>query len=161
MSPRTKRTKRPSLGRNYHRVYTASLISNLGDGVAQIGYPWLASAVTRNPLLIAAVGVAQRLPWLVFTLPAGVITDRVDRRKVIVLMDACRAVITLLVAIAVLGLGAHLPAPDALKHVVGTKLSLYLVLLTASLTTSSAPTARCGRPSRWPTPSPGRRSAAS
>ncbi|MCU1391028.1 MAG: putative major facilitator superfamily transporter, partial [Ilumatobacteraceae bacterium] len=130
MSPRTKR---PSLGRNYHRVYTASLISNLGDGVAQIGYPWLASAVTRNPLLIAAVGVAQRLPWLLFTLPAGVITDRVDRRKVIVLMDACRAVITLLVAVAVLGLGGELPAPDALKTVVGTKLSLYLVLVAASL----------------------------
>ena len=130
MSPRTKR---PSLGRNYRRVYTASVISNLGDGVAQIGYPWLASAVTRNPLLIAAVGVAQRLPWLVFTLPAGVITDRVDRRKVIVLMDACRAVITLLVALAVLGLGRGLPEPDALKTVVGTKLGLYLVLLSASL----------------------------
>ena len=45
-----------------------------------IAYPWLASAVTRNPILIALVAVAQRLPWLVFTLPAGVITDRDDRR---------------------------------------------------------------------------------
>jgi MFS family permease len=125
--------KRISLGRNYHRVYTASVISNLGDGVAQIGYPWLASAVTRNPLLIAVVGVAQRLPWLVFTLPAGVITDRVDRRKAIVLMDSCRAVITLAVATAVLGLGGDLPAPDALKSVVGTKYGLYSILVGASL----------------------------
>ena len=128
-----KRVRQPSLGKNYRRVYTASVISNLGDGVAQIGYPWLASAVTRNPLLIALVGVAQRLPWLVFSLPAGVITDRVDRRKVIVLMDSCRAVVTLLVAIAVLGLGNDLPAPDALQHVVGTRAGLYSVLVVASL----------------------------
>ena len=127
------RTRRASLGRNYHRVYTASVISNLGDGVALIGYPWLASAVTRNPLLIAAVAVAQRLPWLVFSLPAGVITDRVDRRKAMVLMDSLRAVITLFVAIAVLGLGDDLPEPDALKTVMGTRPALYLILIVASL----------------------------
>ena len=78
----------------YRKVFTASVISNLGDGVSQIGYPWLASAVTRNPILIALVAVAQRLPWLVFTLPAGVITDRVDRRKAMVLMDIFRGVLT-------------------------------------------------------------------
>ena len=75
-------------------MFTARVISNLGDGVAQIGYPWLASAVTRNPVLIAVVAVAQRLPWLLFTLPAGVITDRVDRRKLMVLMDTMRALLT-------------------------------------------------------------------
>ena len=44
------------LGANYRKVYAASAISNLGDGVALIGYPWLASAVTRNPGLVAGVG---------------------------------------------------------------------------------------------------------
>lgn len=127
------RTRRQSLGRNYHRVYAASVISNLGDGVALIGYPWLASAVTRNPLLIAVVAVAQRLPWLVFSLPAGVITDRVDRRKVMVVMDSFRTVITLFVAIAVLGLGDDLPEPDALKTVMGTRPALYTILIVASL----------------------------
>ncbi|MCU1391825.1 MAG: putative major facilitator superfamily transporter [Ilumatobacteraceae bacterium] len=131
VAPKPK--QRISLGRSYHRVYTASFISNLGDGVAQIGYPWLASAVTRNPLLIAVVGVAQRLPWLIFTLPAGVITDRVDRRKAMIVMDSCRAVITLAVAISVLGLGGELPAPSALKTVVGTRYGLYSILVVASL----------------------------
>lgn len=68
-----------SLGASYRKLFSASSISNLGDGVGQLAYPCLASAVTRNPILIALV-VAQRLPWLVFTLPAGVITDRLDRR---------------------------------------------------------------------------------
>ena len=60
-----------------------------------IAYPWMASAVTRNGLLIALIAVAQRLPWLIFTLPAGVITDRVDRRKIMVWMDTSRTAITL------------------------------------------------------------------
>ncbi len=75
------------LGANYWRLWFASVISNLGDGIAVIAYPWLASAVTRDPLLIALIAVAQRLPWLLFTLPAGVITDRVDRRKLMISMD--------------------------------------------------------------------------
>ena len=69
---------RVRLGSSYRKLYFSTAISNIGDGMAMIAYPWLATAITRNPLLVAAVAAAQRLPWLVFTLPAGVITDRVD-----------------------------------------------------------------------------------
>ena len=82
------------LGRNYHRLFGAATISNLGDGVALVAYPWLASAVTRNPLLIAIVVVVQRLPWLLFALPAGVLTDRHDRRLLMIISNSARAVIT-------------------------------------------------------------------
>jgi len=132
------RRKRLPLGPNYRKVYAASVISNLGDGVAQIGYPWLASAVTRNPLLIARVAVAQCLPWLLFTLPAGVITDRVDRRKAIVAMDLLRGGLTVLVGLAVLGLGTDLPKPADVENVVGTQTNLYVILLVASLLLGSA-----------------------
>jgi len=132
-APLPASTSKRSLGPNYRKVFTASVVSNLGDGVAQIGYPWLASAVTRNPLLIALVAVTQKLPWLLFSLPAGVITDRVDRRKLIVLMDVLRAIITLVVALAVLGFSNELPATDALESVVGTRTGLYLILVVASL----------------------------
>ena len=121
------------LGRNYHRLFTAHVVSNLGDGMAQIAYPWLASAVTRNPLLVALVAVAQRLPWLVFTLPAGVITDRVDRRRLIYRMDLVRGVITVGVALAVLAAADGLPSPDDIDSVVGTNTGLYLVLIVAAL----------------------------
>ena len=122
-----------ALGPNYRKLFAASVISNLGDGVSQIGYPWLASAVTRNPVLVAVVAVAQRLPWLVFTLPAGVITDRVDRRRAMVLMDSIRAVLTAFVAIAVLGLGSDLPDPSHIEDVVGTRTGLYVILVVTSL----------------------------
>ncbi len=123
------------LGGRYWRLWTASVISNLGDGVAQIAYPWLASAVTRNGLLIALIAVAQRLPWLIFTLPAGVITDRVDRRKIMVAMDTLRTLITLFVALFVLAREGVLPAPDEIAAglEVATEPVLYTVLLIASL----------------------------
>ena len=100
------------LGINYWRLWTASVISNLGDGISGVAYPWLASAVTRNPLHIALVGVATRLPWLVFSLPAGVITDRIDRRRLVVAMDALRAVVTIGVAVVVLVFQSELSSPE-------------------------------------------------
>ena len=84
----------PKLSRDYFRLFAASTISNLGDGIAIIAYPWLASAVTRSGLLIALVVVVQRLPWLLFSLPAGVITDRGDRRRLMILADLLRLLLT-------------------------------------------------------------------
>ena len=104
----------PRLGSNYWKLWTASVVSNLGDGVAGVAYPWLASAITRSPVQIALVGVATRIPWLVFTLPAGVITDRVDRRRLVVAMDVIRTFITLGVAAVVLANESVLPSPEEL-----------------------------------------------
>ncbi len=102
------------LGVNYWRLWIASAISNLGDGISGVAYPWLASAVTRNPVHIALVGVATRLPWLVFSLPAGVITDRIDRRRLVVVMDALRTVVTIGVAVVVLVYQSELSSPESL-----------------------------------------------
>ena len=110
----------------------ASTISNLGDGISLIAYPWLASAVTRNPLLIALIVAAQRIPWLVFTLPAGVITDRYDRRLLMAGANAVRFVLTAVVAFAVFVRRDVLPAPDAVDEMVGTESLLYVTLLVAT-----------------------------
>ena len=50
-----------------------------------------------------------------------------------VLMDSCRAVLTALVALSVLGLGDSLPAPDELDTVVGTRTGLFAIVVVASL----------------------------
>jgi MFS family permease len=127
-----------SLGFNYWKLWTASVISNLGDGVSIIAYPWLASALTRNPLHIAAVAVVTRLPWLLFALPAGVITDRVDRRKLVAWMDVFRLIFTLGIAVTVLITQADLPSPDEIASGVASPpdsagILLVLVYLAALL----------------------------
>ena len=129
------------LGPSYRKLFGASTISNLGDGVGTLAYPWLASAVTRNPLLIALVTVAQRLPWLLFSLPAGVITDRYERRRLMVLANIARAMVTLAVAALVLAESSGLPSPDELDDAtmtVPTNLDLYAVLLAATMVLGTA-----------------------
>ena len=93
----------------------------------------MASAVTRNPLLVALVVVAQRLPWLVFTLPAGVITDRVDRRKAMVAMDMLPVRAHARRRVRRARPAGRAARPDDLDAVTGTQTGLYLVVLLATL----------------------------
>jgi MFS family permease len=122
------------LGRAYWKLWSATAISNLGDGVSAIAYPWLASAVTRSPLLIAAAGFASRLPWLIFTLHAGVITDRFDRRKLILAMDSFRGVLTILVGVVVLLNQDSLPSLNELTSITDleTNWGLYLTFIASA-----------------------------
>jgi len=119
------------LGSSYWKLWTATAISNLGDGVSMIAYPWLASAVTRSPILIAAAGFASRLPWLVFTLHAGVLTDRFDRRKLIVAMDFMRGILTVFVGLVVYFNRYSFPALDELTTITNleTNWPIYITLL--------------------------------
>ena len=119
------------LGSSYWRLWSATAISNLGDGISGVAYPWVASAVTRSPLLIAAAGFASRLPWLIFTLHAGVITDRFDRRKLIIAMDTIRGVLTLIVGAIVLLNKDSLPSLNDLSSITDleTNWPLYITLV--------------------------------
>jgi len=123
--------KNKPLGASYWKLWSATAISNLGDGVSMVAYPWLASAVTRSPLLIAAAGFASRLPWLVFTLHAGVITDRFDRRKLIVGMDFLRGVLTVFVGTVVFLNRSTFPSLNELTKMTDLKTNwpIYLTLL--------------------------------
>ena len=123
------------LGTSYWKLWSATAISNLGDGISSVAYPWLASAITRSPFLIAIAAVASRLPWLVFTLPAGVITDRLDRKKIIVAMDFSRGILTLVVAAFVYIQRDSLPSLNELTSITDmqTNWTLYIVSISAAL----------------------------
>ena len=133
IAPKGKEPK-IKLGKNYWILWSASVVSNLGDGVALIAYPWLASAVTRDPILIALIAVAQRLPWLVFSLPAGVITDRFDRKKIMMWSSIFRTALTGVVALVVLWASDTLPSPaDIGEGPISTNLTVYLTLVFTAL----------------------------
>ena len=122
----------PKLGVSYWKLWSATAISNLGDGVSMIAYPWLASAVTRSPFLIALSGVLSRLPWLIFSLPAGVITDRYDRKKIIVMMDSIRGLLTVTVAGIVFFNSDTLPSLNELASLTDLKTN-WALFITISL----------------------------
>jgi MFS family permease len=119
------------LGASYWKLWSATGISNLGDGITSIAYPWLASAVTRSPLLIALSAVVSRLPWLIFTLHAGVLTDRFNRKHIIVAMDSLRGLLTIAVGLFVYLERDSLPSLNELTSLTNlqTNYTLYTVIL--------------------------------
>jgi MFS family permease len=72
------------LGAAYWKLATATGLSNLGDGIRLVAFPWLTATLTQDPLLVTAVAAAAQLAWLVLPIPAGVIIDRFDRRALMV-----------------------------------------------------------------------------
>jgi len=83
------------VNRNFRLLFTSALATNLGDGLIAVAVPWLATLLTHDPLLIGLVAAARNLPWALFALPAGVLTDRHDHRRLILAADAARLVLSL------------------------------------------------------------------
>jgi MFS family permease len=88
------------LGRRYWQLWGSSGLSNVADGVLQVAPPLVAITYTTSPGQIAGVALAGRLPWLLFALQAGAISDRHDRRRVMLTANVGRA--SLLAVLAVL-----------------------------------------------------------
>lgn len=87
-----------SLPAAFRRQWLASAISNIGDGMDAAAGPLLAASLTNDPRLIALVGVGATLPWLVLSLPLGVVIDRLDRRTLMVRANVARCVLFSVIA---------------------------------------------------------------
>ena len=81
------------LGPSFRWLLASSWASNLGDGISLSAGPLLVAAQTRDPFLVALAVVLQRLPWMLFGLYAGVLADRLDRRKLLLAVQAGRAAV--------------------------------------------------------------------
>ena len=68
---------------------TASLI---GDGIFLVALAWQVYELSNAPTALSIVGVAMTVPQIVFLLVGGVVSDRFDRRRVMIAADALRAV---------------------------------------------------------------------
>jgi len=96
------------LRRPFFRYLLSGFLADFGDGVRLAAFPLLAAQLTRSPAAVAAVTAAQGLPWLLLGGSLGVIVDRVDRRRLMVLVDIARAAIIAALAAAVLADSAGL-----------------------------------------------------
>jgi predicted MFS family arabinose efflux permease len=80
-------------------------VSAVGDAVSFTAMPLLVLELTGSGIAMGIVGVLGRLPDLLFGLPAGVLADRLDRRRMMLVSDAMRALLTALIPLsALLGL---------------------------------------------------------
>jgi MFS family permease len=85
----------------FKKQWVASAVSNIGDGMEGAAGPLLAASLTGDARLIAGVGVAQTLPWLVLSLPLGVMIDRMDRRSLMIRANWIRCILFGIIAVLV------------------------------------------------------------
>lgn len=76
----------------FAKLWSASTASALGSGLATLAAPLYVASRTDNPLAVAGASAVAWLPWLLFALPGGVLVDRVDRRRLMVVIDWVRVV---------------------------------------------------------------------
>ena len=79
--------------RNFMKLATALGVSSVGDDVRIVALPLLGAAFTDNPLYISLLVVANRLPWILFTLTSGFLADRFSRKHLMVGVDVVRGVL--------------------------------------------------------------------
>lgn len=78
---------------DFSRLLAAASVSFLGNGIYTTALPLMAASVSDRPTAVAAVIFAARLPWLLFSLPVGVLADRWDRKRVMWVTSVFRAVV--------------------------------------------------------------------
>ena len=89
-------------GRNFRRLLASSWTSNLGDGIAVAAGPLLVASQTHNAFLIASAASLQWLAPLLLGLSAGALSDRLDRRLIVITADLVRVGILALLALSIL-----------------------------------------------------------
>ncbi len=86
------------LGTDFRWLITSSWATNLGDGFAIAAGPLLVNSLTDNPAIVGLAWMLGLLPWLLFGLHAGVVADRLDRRRVLIAANTTRAAILIVLA---------------------------------------------------------------
>ncbi|MFF0868025.1 MFS transporter [Nonomuraea sp. NPDC003560] len=81
------------LGTGFRWLLASSWLTNLGDGIAAAAGPLLIATLTRDPLMISLSALVSWAPPLAFSLYAGVLSDRYDRRRIVLVANAVRAVV--------------------------------------------------------------------
>ena len=92
----------------FARYWLSGFLADFGDGVRLAAFPLLAAGFTRSATAVAAVTAVQGLPWLVLGAGLGVLVDRTDRRRLMVVVDLARAAIIAGLAAAILAHSAGL-----------------------------------------------------
>jgi MFS family permease len=111
----------------FRSIWLAIVASNVGTWMHDVGTAWLMTSLTPSPLLVSLLQTATTLPVFLLALPAGALADVVDRRRMLMMLEAwmCLCAFTLaaltlmglvtpvvlLVMTFALGMGAAMDAP--------------------------------------------------
>jgi MFS family permease len=83
-------------------LWTAALLSNTGSWMHDVAAGWLMTSLAPTPFMVALVQAATTLPVFLLALPAGALADRVDRRRLLILVQSCMLLLAALLGAMVL-----------------------------------------------------------
>ncbi len=90
-----------SLGASFRWLWASHMAANIGDGILLAAGPLLVTSLTREPFAVALATVVQWLPAVIVGIPAGAIVDRVDRRRLTIVVNSVRAAVLASLAAAI------------------------------------------------------------
>ncbi len=82
----------PLAHRDFRWLWSGMCVSLLGDGIFLVAMAWQVYALSNAPTALALVGIAMTVPTIALLLVGGVVSDRLDRRRVMLAADAVRGV---------------------------------------------------------------------
>lgn len=103
----------------FHRLWAASAVSSLGDGIYLAALPLLAVNLTTSPIVLSLITAAATLPWLLFGLIGGALVDRWDRRRTMWISDLARAVLVAIPVVAAMTGSMSMPLLIAVAFLLG------------------------------------------
>ncbi|AGL15296.1 major facilitator transporter [Actinoplanes sp. N902-109] len=88
--------------REFNLLWASQSLSDLGTAISGLAVPLLVLALTGSPVQAGLVGTLGLVTGVLFRLPAGVVADRFDRRRIMLICDGVRFLAYLLLGVAVL-----------------------------------------------------------
>lgn len=85
--------------RDFRLLWTGLTVSLFGDGLYFVALAWEVYRISNAPSAMSAVGLAWTLPLVLFVLIGGIVSDRFDRRKVMIVSDVMRGSAVLVMSI--------------------------------------------------------------
>jgi MFS family permease len=124
LAEKTKVTREP-LGSTFNKLWSATLASNVADGLLKTSAPLLAATLTKDPVVIAALAAVVMLPWLFFAIPIGSLVDRVDRRTALWVANAIRLVTLAGLTVSIVTETINIPILYLVAFIIGAAEVLY------------------------------------
>jgi predicted MFS family arabinose efflux permease len=87
--------------RDYRLLWIGAFLSNIGTWIQKVGQPWLILSLTGSPLLLGLDGFMQDIPLLMLLLVGGAISDRFDKRKILIFSQIVQGSSALLIAVLI------------------------------------------------------------
>src|ERR1700684_3642991 len=85
----------------FRMLWIGQLLSDTGSGIGMLAYPLLILALTHSAVLAGLVGTAREIALIGLQLPAGALSDRLDRRLTMIVCDTMRTVLLALLGLLI------------------------------------------------------------